>query len=180
MRRVNEKNRANRWSGCQSPIQYTVSRQQERNKKPVCCLDFVRAIPNTPVWLQAGGRVLFRSCGLRRRSQQSKKRKTGCGCGLPSRLHRQCRARTLGSLSLSALWWLVGSGRKPQNQNPSLWIWGMGPLLGTWGGACRLGQRVGPHGGDKPQGPQLSSAGRRLCALSALLSERRTRRGVRR
>jgi hypothetical protein len=43
------KKRANSWDDCHSRVE--VSRQQAQKK---ICLDFVRAIFNTPVWLQAG------------------------------------------------------------------------------------------------------------------------------
>jgi hypothetical protein len=52
------KNRANSRNDCHSRVE--VSRQQAQKKM---CLDFVRAIFNTSVWLQPSGRTVFSSCG---------------------------------------------------------------------------------------------------------------------
>ena len=60
------KNRANSWNDCHSRVE--VSRQQAQKK---ICLDFVRAIFNTSVWLQAGQYLALAA-------QIPAKQKSGC------------------------------------------------------------------------------------------------------
>jgi hypothetical protein len=65
------KNRANSWSDCHSRVE--VSRQQAQKK---ICLDFVRAIFNTSVWLQAGQYLALVA-------QIPAKQKSGCPLSSP-------------------------------------------------------------------------------------------------
>jgi hypothetical protein len=60
------KNRANSWNDCHSRVE--VSRQQAQKK---ICLDCVRAIFNTSVWLQAGQYLALAA-------QIPAKQKSGC------------------------------------------------------------------------------------------------------
>jgi hypothetical protein len=48
------KSRANRWNDCHPRIECPDSKSGLKDKRCVDCWDFVRAIFNTPVWLQAG------------------------------------------------------------------------------------------------------------------------------
>jgi hypothetical protein len=72
------KNRANSWNDCHSRVE--VSRQQAQKK---ICVDFVRAIFNTSVWLQAGQY-------LAPAAQIPAKQKSGCPRLCPENLVRAC------------------------------------------------------------------------------------------